>query len=103
MQGLIEQNGLALVLAKEQSLCRLSMSRDTYVKKTERFLSRWGVRVLAMAKFVPRLSMVPMAGALRVRSGSILALRRLRCISVGMRRCGCLHIRCRTCSPLGPS
>lgn len=51
-----------------QSLCRLSLSRDSCMKKTERFYGRWGVRVLAVAKFVPGLSMVsvPMAGAMRV-------------------------------------
>ncbi|MBB4595096.1 DedA family protein/thiosulfate sulfurtransferase GlpE [Xanthomonas cannabis] len=57
-----------------QSLCRLSLSRDTCMKQTERFFSRWGVRVLAVAKFVPGLSMVsvPMAGAMRVRPGAFL-------------------------------
>lgn len=51
-----------------QSLCRLSLSRDSCMKKTERFYGRWGVRVLAVAKFIPGLSMVsvPMAGAMRV-------------------------------------
>jgi membrane protein DedA with SNARE-associated domain/rhodanese-related sulfurtransferase len=49
-----------------KTLCRLSLSRDTCVKKTERFFGRWGVRVLAVAKFVPGLSIVsvPMAGAM---------------------------------------
>ena len=48
------------------TLCRLSLSRDTCVKKTERFFGRWGVRVLAVAKFIPGLSIVsvPMAGAM---------------------------------------
>ena len=57
-----------------QSLCRLSLSRDTCMKKTERFFGRWGVRVLAVAKFVPGLSMVsvPMAGAMQVRPGAFL-------------------------------
>lgn len=57
-----------------QSLCRLSLSRDTCMKQTERFYTRWGVRVLAVAKFVPGLSMVsvPMAGAMRVRPGAFL-------------------------------
>lgn len=47
-------------------LCKLSLSRDTCVKKTERFFGRWGARVLAIAKFVPGLSIVsvPMAGAM---------------------------------------
>lgn len=49
------------------TLCRLSLSRDTCVRKTERFFGRWGVRVLMVAKLVPGLSIlsVPMAGALR--------------------------------------
>ncbi|MCW0410876.1 DedA family protein/thiosulfate sulfurtransferase GlpE [Xanthomonas sacchari] len=57
-----------------QSLCRLSLSRDTCMKRTERFYARWGVRVLAVAKFVPGLSMVsvPMAGAMRVRPTAFL-------------------------------
>ncbi|HTR09320.1 MAG TPA: DedA family protein/thiosulfate sulfurtransferase GlpE [Paraburkholderia sp.] len=51
-----------------KTLCKLSLSRDTCVKKTERFFGRWGVRVLAIAKFVPGLSIVsvPMAGAMGV-------------------------------------
>ncbi|RBJ39323.1 DedA family protein/thiosulfate sulfurtransferase GlpE [Xanthomonas oryzae] len=57
-----------------QSLCRLSLSRDSCMKQTERFFSRWGVRVLAVAKFVPGLSLVsvPMAGAMRVRPAAFL-------------------------------
>ncbi len=57
-----------------QSLCRLSLSRDSCMKKTERFYGRWGVRVLAVAKFVPGLSMVsvPMAGAMQVGVGAFL-------------------------------
>ncbi|PMS17279.1 hypothetical protein C0Z18_20885 [Trinickia dabaoshanensis] len=49
-----------------KTLCRLSLSRDTCVKKTERFFGRWGVRVLTVSKLVPGLSLlsVPMAGAL---------------------------------------
>ncbi|WP_414440514.1 DedA family protein/thiosulfate sulfurtransferase GlpE [Burkholderia sp. 22PA0106] len=49
-----------------KTLCRLSLSRDSCVKKTEQFFGRWGVRVLAIARFVPGLSLVsvPMAGAL---------------------------------------
>ncbi|HEY4805456.1 MAG TPA: DedA family protein/thiosulfate sulfurtransferase GlpE [Paraburkholderia sp.] len=51
-----------------KTLCKLSLSRDTCVKKTERFFGRWGVRVLAVAKFVPGLSLVsvPLAGAMSV-------------------------------------
>ena len=51
-----------------KTLCRLSLSGDTCVKKTERFFGRWGVRVLTVSKLVPGLSLlsVPMAGALGV-------------------------------------
>jgi len=52
-----------------KALCRLSLSRDSCVKKTERFFGRYGVRVLAVARFIPGLSLVsvPMAGALGTR------------------------------------
>ncbi|WDD91172.1 DedA family protein/thiosulfate sulfurtransferase GlpE [Burkholderia sp. FERM BP-3421] len=52
-----------------KTLCRLSLSRDTCVRKTEHFFGRWGVRVLAVARFIPGLSLisVPMAGALGTR------------------------------------
>ncbi|MGI4814362.1 MAG: DedA family protein/thiosulfate sulfurtransferase GlpE [Janthinobacterium lividum] len=57
-----------------QTLCKLSLSRDTCVKQTERFFGRWGARVLFAAKFIPGLSMVsvPLAGAMGVRFGSFL-------------------------------
>lgn len=50
-----------------QSLCRLSLSRDSCMKQTERVYGRFGIRVLAVAKFVPGLSMVavPMSGAMQ--------------------------------------
>lgn len=49
-----------------KALCKLSLSRDTCVRKTERFFGRWGVRVLTVAKLIPGLSLVsvPMAGAM---------------------------------------
>jgi membrane protein DedA with SNARE-associated domain/rhodanese-related sulfurtransferase len=52
-----------------KTLCRLSLSRDSCVRKTEHFFGRWGVRVLAVARFIPGLSLisVPMAGALGTR------------------------------------
>jgi membrane protein DedA with SNARE-associated domain/rhodanese-related sulfurtransferase len=58
-----------------KTLCKLSLSRDTCVKKTERFFGRWGVRVLAVAKFVPGLSIVsvPMAGAMGVSYRTFLS------------------------------
>ncbi len=57
-----------------QTLCRVSLSRDTCVKKTERFFGRWGVRVLAVSKFIPGLSLVsiPLAGAMNVSLSQFL-------------------------------
>lgn len=57
-----------------QSLCRLSLSRDSCMKQTERFYGRYGVRVLSVAKFVPGLSMVsvPLAGAMQARTSAFL-------------------------------
>ena len=45
-------------------LCRVSLSRDTCVRRTESFFSRSGVRILLIARFVPGLSVVsvPMSG-----------------------------------------
>jgi membrane protein DedA with SNARE-associated domain/rhodanese-related sulfurtransferase len=58
-----------------KTLCRLSLSRDTCVKKTERFFGRWGVRVLTVSKLVPGLSLlsVPMAGAVGTRYRTFVA------------------------------
>jgi membrane protein DedA with SNARE-associated domain/rhodanese-related sulfurtransferase len=49
-------------------LCRLSLSRDTCVRRTEDFFERRGVRILLIARFVPGLSVVsvPMSGSARV-------------------------------------
>jgi membrane protein DedA with SNARE-associated domain/rhodanese-related sulfurtransferase len=57
-----------------QTLCKVSLSRDTCVKQTERFFGRWGARVLFVAKFIPGLSMVsvPLAGAMGVRYATFL-------------------------------
>jgi membrane protein DedA with SNARE-associated domain/rhodanese-related sulfurtransferase len=56
------------------TVCKLSLSRDTCVKQTERFFGRWGVRVLTFAKLVPGLSIVsvPMAGAVGARYRTFL-------------------------------
>lgn len=59
-----------------QSLCRLSLSQDSCMKRTERLYGQWGVRVLAVARFIPGLSMVavPMSGALGVAYPRFLRL-----------------------------
>jgi membrane protein DedA with SNARE-associated domain/rhodanese-related sulfurtransferase len=58
-----------------KTICKLSLSRDTCVKKTERFFGRWGVRVLLVSKFIPGLSLVsvPLAGAMGVKLRSFIA------------------------------
>jgi membrane protein DedA with SNARE-associated domain/rhodanese-related sulfurtransferase len=57
-----------------KTICRLSLSRDTCVKKTERFFGKWGVRILLVAKFIPGLSLVsvPLAGAMGVKLRSFV-------------------------------
>lgn len=57
------------------AVCKLSLSRDTCVKKTERFFGRWGVRVLIVARFVPGLSLVavPLCGAMAIKLRSFIA------------------------------
>lgn len=46
-------------------LCRMSLSRDTCVRRTESFFAQRGVRILLVARFVPGLSVVsvPMSGS----------------------------------------
>ena len=55
-------------------VCRLALSPDSCVQTTEQTFSRWGLKSLAVAKFIPGFSMVapPLAGALRVRWSSFL-------------------------------
>jgi membrane protein DedA with SNARE-associated domain/rhodanese-related sulfurtransferase len=55
-------------------ICRLALSPDSCVRNTEQTFTRWGLKSLAVAKFIPGFSMVapPMAGAMRVSWGSFL-------------------------------
>lgn len=57
------------------TVCKLSLSRETCVRQTERFFGRWGVRVLIIARFVPGLSLVavPLCGAMAVKLRSFVA------------------------------
>lgn len=50
-------------------LCRVSLSPDTCVRRSELSFQRWGVASLVLAKFVPGISTVapPIAGALGIR------------------------------------
>jgi len=56
------------------TVCKLSLSRETCVRNTERFFGRWGVRVLVVARFVPGLSLVavPLCGAMAVKLRSFV-------------------------------
>ncbi len=56
-------------------LCRISLSADTCVQRSEAIIGRWGGVSLLLAKFVPGVSLVapPMAGALHMTTGRFLA------------------------------
>jgi membrane protein DedA with SNARE-associated domain/rhodanese-related sulfurtransferase len=49
-------------------LCRISLSPDSCVSRTQSGFERWGAKVLLVAKFVPGLSIIapPLAGATRM-------------------------------------
>jgi len=55
-------------------VCRLALSPDSCVRTTEQTFARWGLKSLAVAKFIPGFSMVapPLAGAMQVKWGSFL-------------------------------
>ena len=55
-------------------VCRLALSPDSCVQTTEQTFTRWGLKSLAVAKFIPGFSMVapPMAGAMRASWSSFL-------------------------------
>jgi membrane protein DedA with SNARE-associated domain/rhodanese-related sulfurtransferase len=57
-----------------RAVCRLALSPDSCVRTTEQTFSRWGLKSLAVAKFIPGFSMVapPLAGAMRFRWSSFL-------------------------------
>jgi membrane protein DedA with SNARE-associated domain/rhodanese-related sulfurtransferase len=50
-------------------VCRVALSPDSCVRTTEQTFTRWGLKSLAVAKFIPGFSMVgaPLAGAMRFR------------------------------------
>ncbi len=56
-------------------LCRISLSADSCVQRSESILGRWGGVSLILAKFVPGVSVVapPMAGALHMSNTRFLA------------------------------
>jgi membrane protein DedA with SNARE-associated domain/rhodanese-related sulfurtransferase len=55
-------------------LCRVSISPDSCVQRTESIFTRWGSSTLVVARFVPGLSVVaqPLAGAVRQSLRSFL-------------------------------
>ncbi|EKS69194.1 MULTISPECIES: VTT domain-containing protein [Caballeronia] len=55
-------------------MCKLSISRDTCVNRSLDFFGRFGVRILAVSKFIPGLSTlaIPVAGATGIGIGSFL-------------------------------
>ncbi|KND56413.1 Rhodanese-related sulfurtransferase [Candidatus Paraburkholderia kirkii] len=55
-------------------MCKLSISRDTCVTRSAGFFGRFGVRILAVSKFIPGLSTlaIPVAGATGIGLGSFL-------------------------------
>ena len=55
-------------------VCRLALSPDSCVRSTEQTFARWGLKSLAVAKFIPGFSMVapPLAGAMRAKWSSFL-------------------------------
>ena len=57
-------------------LCRLSLSPDTCVRRTEDAFTRWGWSSLILGRFIPGISLVapPLAGALGMSWGKFVAL-----------------------------
>src|SRR5882672_8679002 len=57
-------------------LCRLSLSPDTCVRRTEDAFTRWGWSSLILGRFIPGVSLVapPLAGALGMSWGKFVAL-----------------------------
>jgi membrane protein DedA with SNARE-associated domain len=55
-------------------LCRISLEPDSCVRRTEDVFSRWGARVLLVAKFIPGLNTVapPLAGVVGMPVGRFL-------------------------------
>lgn len=55
-------------------MCKISISRDTCVNRSLDFFGRFGVRILALSKFIPGLSTlaIPVAGATGIGFGSFL-------------------------------
>lgn len=59
-----------------QLVCRLSLTADTCVSRTERAFGQWGSSSLIVGRFLPGVSLIasPMAGALGMSWGKFLAL-----------------------------
>jgi membrane protein DedA with SNARE-associated domain/rhodanese-related sulfurtransferase len=57
-------------------LCRISLEPDSCVRRTQNLFTRYGLRAVLVAKFVPGLSTVapPLAGMSGIRAGRFLAV-----------------------------
>lgn len=57
-----------------QLVCRISLSPESCVRQTEQIFARWGLRSIAVAKFVPGFSMLapPLAGTMRASFAAFL-------------------------------
>ncbi len=55
-------------------MCRITLSPDACVRRTEKTFLRWGVAALLVARFIPGLSSVasPLAGAMRLPAGRFI-------------------------------
>jgi membrane protein DedA with SNARE-associated domain/rhodanese-related sulfurtransferase len=55
-------------------MCRITLSPDVCVRRTENTFVRWGVLALLVARFIPGLSSVasPLAGAMRLPAGRFI-------------------------------
>jgi hypothetical protein len=55
-------------------VCRISLSPDSCVRQTEQIFARWGMKSIAVAKFVPGFSLLapPLAGAMRASAPAFL-------------------------------
>ncbi|HTJ96163.1 MAG TPA: VTT domain-containing protein, partial [Rhodocyclaceae bacterium] len=55
-------------------MCRITLSPDACVRRTEKTFIRWGVASLVVARFIPGLSSVasPLAGAMRLPAGRFI-------------------------------
>src|SRR5690349_4756596 len=66
-------------------LCRIALEPDSCVRRTQNVFTRYGLRGIAVAKFIPGMSTVapPLAGMSRVHAGRFLAVDALGALLYG--------------------